>query len=244
MSNGYLLAAGPDLAAAHEISAGFGLDVIDARSVTDLQALGDALAAAPNVGLLISAAAAQDTRFMAIMRALAARLSTPQLILADRNAHAPFAFLPSQWPAMLLEDARARAARRREAAPPPPPPPPPPFARGPLGDLLGRAPTPSQPAAPPPPARDALSDLLGQIAKPDPSAPQPHVPHTIATSPELTAAPRAGLPVAPHLRPKPEWHKRHRSAIAARQFEVAYKLPKRFHRQTASTTAPPVRKTN
>ncbi|HRK62996.1 MAG TPA: hypothetical protein PLN53_01295, partial [Terricaulis sp.] len=112
MSNGYLLAARADLAAAHEISGGFGLDVIDASTVTDLNGLAQALAQAANVGLVISSAAARDPRYVEIMRALGARLQTPQLILVDQSAYAPFSFLPSQWPAMLLEDARSRAARR------------------------------------------------------------------------------------------------------------------------------------
>lgn len=187
MSNGYLLAAWPDLPAAREISVGFGLEVIDASTVANPVALGDMLAEAANVGLMISAAAAQDARFVSLMRLLSARLATPQLILADQNAYAPFSFLPSQWPAMLLADARARASRRRETMPPPAPPPvaPPPPSADPLGDLLRNVAKPD-PNAPPPPivppplappaqSDDALGDLLRRAAKPDPNAPPPPI---------------------------------------------------------------------
>ena len=179
MSNGYLLASGPDLAAAREISVGFGLEVIDAANVTDPAALGEALARAANVGLLISTAAARDPRFVALLRGLAARLQTPQLILADRDAHTPFAFLPAQWPAMLLDDARARATRRRDAPA----------------------------AAPPPPSGDALADLLRSVAKPDP-APRQQPPETIAPEPPAPAPPPSGDAFADLLRsvtkPDPE----------------------------------------
>src|SRR5690606_24084127 len=126
----------------------------------DLRGLAEALASAANVGLIISAAAARDPQFVALMRDLAARLHTPQLILVDQSAYAPFSFLPSQWPAMLLEDARARAARRQAASPPPPPP------------------TPQQSA---PPRRD-FDDLLDSIVKP-PAAPQPSAPSPEARGP-------------------------------------------------------------
>ncbi|HRE45500.1 MAG TPA: hypothetical protein PKY87_16215, partial [Terricaulis sp.] len=84
MSNGYLLAARADLAAAHEISIGFGLDVIDAATVTDARVLGDALAAAANVGILLSSAAGADANYVALLRLLSGRLPGPQLILLDR----------------------------------------------------------------------------------------------------------------------------------------------------------------
>src|SRR5690349_289857 len=120
MSNGYLLAAGGDVAAAHEISDGFGLDVIDAGSIDDPDTAGSALAAAANVGLLISNASANDEKFVALLRALAQRLPRAQLILVDADARAALVFLPEAWPAMALEEARARSAelvRQRNSIP-------------------------------------------------------------------------------------------------------------------------------
>lgn len=211
MSNGYLVAAWPDLAAARDISVGFGLDVIDAGTVPDPHALADMLVRASNVGLLISATAAQDSRFVALMRVLGARLATPQLILADKNAHAPFSFLPQQWPAMLLDDARERAARRRQAMPPPTPPAQQQGA-GSLEDLLNNVARPAPGAPPPvqqpPPAQapssgDALGDLLRSVAKPDPEpAPETAPAPEIAAEPELQAEPTPDP--QPDLPPDPQ----------------------------------------
>jgi hypothetical protein len=118
MSNGYLLAAAADLAAAHEIAEGFNLDVIDASSVGDQQATSAALAAAANVGLILSEDAARDETFVALLGGLAARLERAQLILVTPDARAAFGFLPTSWPAMSLDEARIRSSellRRRQA---------------------------------------------------------------------------------------------------------------------------------
>jgi hypothetical protein len=119
MSNGYLLAAEADLETARGIADGLGLELISAASIADHEATGAALAAAPSVGLILSAAAAQDQAFVALLRSLAQQLSRAQLILVEADARAAFAFLPENWPAMALEEARMRAselARQREAA--------------------------------------------------------------------------------------------------------------------------------
>ncbi|MBS0384137.1 MAG: hypothetical protein JSS00_02165, partial [Proteobacteria bacterium] len=119
MSNGYLVAAGADVSAAHEIGDGFGLDVIDASSIDDPDTAASALANAANVGLLIGSASAGDTHYVAVLRAIAQRLQRAQLILIDANARAALPFLPEAWPAMSLEEARARSAelvRQRDEA--------------------------------------------------------------------------------------------------------------------------------
>src|SRR6185295_12336975 len=100
MSNGYLIAAGNDVAAAREISDGFGLDVIDAASMDDPDTAASALAAAANVGLLVSSASANDAHYVAVLRAIAHHLQRVQLILVDAEARAAFPFLPETWPAM------------------------------------------------------------------------------------------------------------------------------------------------
>ncbi|MFZ2031699.1 MAG: TIR domain-containing protein [Vitreimonas sp.] len=135
MSNGYLVAARADVAAAHEISDGFGLEVIDAASIGDPNTAASGLAAAANVGLLISSASASDAHYVAILRVLAQGLQRAQLIVIDADARAALEFLPESWPVMSLDDARARSAeltRRRDgvassgphhAAPIPTPPP-------------------------------------------------------------------------------------------------------------------------
>lgn len=105
MSNGYLLAAAVDRAAADELAAGFGLDVIDATA--DHEATMAALATAPNVGLLLSEAAAHDQAFVALLNRIATRVERAQLIvMSGRDA---FSFLPAGWPVMSFEDAHARA---------------------------------------------------------------------------------------------------------------------------------------
>ncbi len=121
MSNGYLIAAGNEVAAAHEISDGFGLDVIDVASIDDPDTAASALAAAANVGLVISAASVRDTKFVAVLRALAQHLERAQLILADAEARSALPFLPEAWPAMTLDEARSRSTalvRQRNEPPP------------------------------------------------------------------------------------------------------------------------------
>lgn len=143
MSNGYLLAAGADLGAAHEIADGFGLDVIDASAVHDAQTTSTALAAAPNVGLLLSVEAARDEAFVALVGGLATALERAQLILVTAEARGAFAFLPEAWPVMPLEEARSRArelVRRRQAE------------AGDGGDETRAAPLPSAADAEPAPA--------------------------------------------------------------------------------------------
>ena len=61
MSNGYIVAAAADLDAAHVIADGFGLDVIGADTTGDPAVTASALAAAPNIGLLLTARAAAST---------------------------------------------------------------------------------------------------------------------------------------------------------------------------------------
>ncbi|MCR6646105.1 MAG: TIR domain-containing protein [Terricaulis sp.] len=200
MSNGYLLAARADLAAAHEISTGFGLDVIDAATVTDARVLGDALAAAANVGILLSSQAGADANYVALLRLLSGRLPGPQLILIDRGAHTPFAFLPAHWPAMPFDEARDRAGRRRPAETPPP------AAPGPLDDLIRAVrekepvppPAPAPPASTPPPApqqpAQSLDDFLQSVAKPDPIRPSAPAPQASAPEPEPAPEPQPSAP--------------------------------------------------
>lgn len=119
MSNGYLVAAAADAATAREIGDGFGLDVIEADTIGDTEAVAHALASAANVGLMLSSAAAADAVYVALLQALAGRLQRAQLILVEPGARAQFAFLPAAWPAMPLEEARTRAsvmARQRQEA--------------------------------------------------------------------------------------------------------------------------------
>lgn len=165
MSNGYLVAAAADLAAAHEIADGFGLDVIDASSVHDQQTTGAALARAANVGIIISNEAARDEAFVALLSALATQRQDAQLILVTGDARAAFPSLPAAWPVMALDEARSRSnelLRRRQAETPP-------------ADDATRAqplpaPTPAphdpQPAAPFPEQQGpgALSSVLGDAA--------------------------------------------------------------------------------
>lgn len=137
MSNGFLIVAEADRAAAYDLSDGFGLDVIGAATLGDLDATLAALAHAPNVGIVLSHAAAQEANFVALLQALAQRLGGAQLIVVEPDARAAFAFLPSGWPEMSFALAHERASelmRRRQAsdgatepphaAPLPPTPPP------------------------------------------------------------------------------------------------------------------------
>jgi hypothetical protein len=120
MSNGYILAVEADLSVAYEVAEGFGLDVVGARSVGNRGATMSDLANADNVGVILSATAAQDDVFVSIMRSLATTRRSAQLILATPEVRAAFAFLPDAWPSMSLDDARSRAAelarRRNETA--------------------------------------------------------------------------------------------------------------------------------
>ncbi|MBL8532053.1 MAG: hypothetical protein JNK94_09990, partial [Hyphomonadaceae bacterium] len=70
MSNGYVLAAAADSAAAREVGEGFGLDVIDAAALGDREAVAAAVAGAANVGLVISERAADDAGFVALLHLL------------------------------------------------------------------------------------------------------------------------------------------------------------------------------
>jgi hypothetical protein len=139
MSNGYLLAAEADIAAAREMAAGFGLETIDANTLGSQQAAAAALAGADNVGIVISHAATRDAAFVALTLALSTSLRTAQIIVVEASAREAFPFLPSAWPTMTFDEARSRSAelvrRRAEheaaAAEPPrahplPPPEPPP----------------------------------------------------------------------------------------------------------------------
>jgi hypothetical protein len=159
MSNGYLVAAVADLAAAHEIAAGFGLDVIDTGYVNDPQTTGGALAAAANVGLILSEAAARDDVFVALLGSLATRLARAQLILVTPQARTVFAFLPASWPEMSLEEARTRSSellRRKQSEAPP-------AEDAPRAEPLPPQPEPApvQDAAPPPEARAPERELEG-----------------------------------------------------------------------------------
>jgi hypothetical protein len=127
MSNGYLVAAPADAAAAREIGYGFSLEVIETDTIGDPDATSAALASAANVGLLLSNAAAADERFVSFLQTLATHLQRAQLITVDAEARGAFAFLPESWPVMPLADARARAAalaqqRQPETQTPPPAP--------------------------------------------------------------------------------------------------------------------------
>jgi hypothetical protein len=130
MSNGYILAAASDVAAARELADGFGLDLIDVSAGGDGPALLEALLGAANVGIVLSQASAQDEMFVSLVEVLAERLPRAQLIVTDSETRAAFPFLPEAWPVMALTDASARAqamaAQRAPVAPAPEPPPAPP----------------------------------------------------------------------------------------------------------------------
>jgi len=100
MSNGFLIVAEADRAAAYDLSDGFGLDVIGAATLGDLDATLAALAHASNVGIVLSQAAALEPGFVALVQALAQRLGGAQLIVVEPEARAAFGFIPEAWPAM------------------------------------------------------------------------------------------------------------------------------------------------
>jgi hypothetical protein len=120
MSNGYLVAAEPDIAAARELGDGFELEVLEVAALGG-DAAAEALASAANVGVLLSDAAARDPGYVDLLRRLAARLPRAQLIVVDANAPAQFGFLPQDWPAMPLDEALRRANELKRRRQPPPP---------------------------------------------------------------------------------------------------------------------------
>lgn len=189
MSNGYIVATEADRAAALDVAEGFGLDLIGP------DAFGDAtvatLSRAPNVGLLITEAAAHDAQFVTLMRGLTLQLRTAQLILASPEARSAFSFLPEVWPAMSLDEARARAqelSRRRAASnetphaqplPPAAEPEPEPAPEPDLPPLEQEAASP----APPAPAQEETPALEGGITE-----------DNLATESEDTGADSFGAP--------------------------------------------------
>ncbi len=116
MSNGFLLAAGSDLADLQEIASGFGLAPVSAQSFGTDEAAATAMQSAANVGIVLSHAATRDATFVALLHILARTLRSAQLILAAPDVRGAFGFLPDAWPTMALADAQARASdllRRR-----------------------------------------------------------------------------------------------------------------------------------
>jgi hypothetical protein len=116
MSNGYLLAAQADLGGLGDIASGFGLDAVSTTELGSNETTAAAMQGAPNVGIVLSHAATRDVAFVALLHVLARTLRSAQLILAEPDARAAFAFLPETWPAMALADATTRATellRRR-----------------------------------------------------------------------------------------------------------------------------------
>ena len=95
MAQGWLIAAAADIAAAHEISFGFDLDVLDPAAFAHPDQACETVAAADNIGVLLSTAAAQDADFVTTLQALATRLARAQLILVDDDARGAFPFLPA-----------------------------------------------------------------------------------------------------------------------------------------------------
>lgn len=218
MSNGYLVATEADIPVARELAGGFGLDVIEAERIGDIEAVAATLAGAANVGLLISNAAAQDLPYVALLQTLAHRLRTAQLIIIDLDARAAFQFLPQGWPAMTLGDARARASeltRRRQTseggetprAHPLPSEPPPaaaePPAPEPAPPVQQAEPTPVDAEPAPPPSeveQEQGTDSLG--AGHDDVAPAPPADETPAE--ETPAPPPAGAAPPATLEPPPQ----------------------------------------
>ena len=199
MSNGYIVAAEADIAAAREIADGFGLDLIGAGAIGDHAATGAALARAANVGLLLSAAAAEDAAYTALLRSLATQLQNAQLILVTPEARAAFAFLPDAWPTMSLEQARARAGVLKDqrgedepAAEPPRAQPLPPKAAEP----------PAPPSEPPPPQVDADDGDAFLTAEPGESA-DTFAADDAAGAPETSPPVGAAPPAAAEPPPAP-----------------------------------------
>ncbi|MBL8544768.1 MAG: toll/interleukin-1 receptor domain-containing protein [Hyphomonadaceae bacterium] len=171
MSNGYVVVAAADVETGREIADGFGLDLITVDAVGDVDAAATALANAANVGILLTEAAAADPRFVALMQALPQKLGAAQLIVSSAEVRATFSYLPAQWPAMNLDEARARVAeitRRRQAEAPAPaeaqPAPP--------------APPESQPAPPEPAPAEHQAEPAPVGAEPHEEAPPQQEPET------------------------------------------------------------------
>lgn len=174
MSNGYLIAAAADLEAAHAIGEGFGLDVIDMRDVIDRDTTAAALAQAPNLGIVISAASAHDEAFAAMLHLLAQRLQNAQLISLEGDPRAVFAFLPPAWPTMSYEEAARRANIRRGGEPP---------AREPDRAHPLPPPPPQEPPPAPPPVVDAQPEPEPEPPPAPESEPQPEAPTEDAPAP-------------------------------------------------------------
>jgi hypothetical protein len=200
MSNGYIVAADADIAAVREIADGFDLELIGAGAIADHAAVAAALARAPSVGLVLSAAAAEDANFAALMRTLAAQLATAQLILITPEARAAFPELPPTWPAMSLEDARERAralaserqASAEQSAPRgEPAPEESPMPAGPPKDEAERGDTLAADGA----TRDAGPSSGGGEPEAPPAPPQP-LPEPTAPAPldQPQAPPQVGAP--------------------------------------------------
>ena len=114
MSNGYIVAADADIAAVREIADGLDIELIAASAIADHAAVAAALAGAPRVALVLSAPAAEDANFVALLRTLAEQLASAQLILIAPEARAAFDYLPEAWPSIALEDALAHARESAE----------------------------------------------------------------------------------------------------------------------------------
>jgi TIR domain len=207
MSNGYLVAAEADLADAHEIGAGFGLEVVDSADFDTAEAVAAALAGAPNVGLILSVAAGQSAGYVGLLQILAQHLPRAQLILVEPGAGAAFAFLPSDWPRMSLADARERARlfaqQAKPAAPPqeperahplPPIEPEPVEAEKKEEDVIEAAPEPvDEPIEP---------EIETPPAEIDTAAPE-ETPEADAAAPEETIESEAEGEAAPKEAPEP-----------------------------------------
>jgi hypothetical protein len=214
MSNGFIVAAAVDLAAARELADGFGLDLVDASAGGDGPALLASLLSASNVGIVISSASAQDELFFSLMEVLAERLPRAQLIVADAEARAAFSFIPESWPTMPLAEASTRAAAlaaQRQPAPAPAPEPPPPPAVEPAPQQMEELrPEPPQPEPEPLPEAEyergiTLEDKSESLESLDDAmggeAPAEHDEETPAT--EEQPAPVAAEPPAREEPPAP-----------------------------------------
>lgn len=112
MSNGYIVAIEPDRSVAEEIADGFGLDLLVVGGGADAASVAETLAGAPNIGLLLTDTGAQDAAFVALIRTLAGRLGSAQLLVGSDAARAAFG-LPEAWPSMSIGQALARAGANR-----------------------------------------------------------------------------------------------------------------------------------
>lgn len=177
MSNGYVVVAAADVETGREIADGFGLDLITVDAVGDVDAAATALANAANVGLLLTEAAAADPRFVALMQALPLKLGAAQLIVSSAEVRATFSYLPAQWPAMSLDEARARVAeitRRRQPETPAEAEPAPPEPQAAFPEAQ---PAPSEPAATEYQAEPAPVDAEPHEEAPPQQEPEAEAPH-------------------------------------------------------------------